>query len=340
VIADFERFPNNCFKICFQFFGIKIDSTASLALDSEELLSMKRTFLSLVALVALGLPAQAQNYLDLPSWQHWNLNTISSDEQARIQRGIKNGSLTPAESAKLQSRLDSINAYKAKLSAGGLNASERVRIDSELDKLAEAIYRESNDNDRRSSWLGKRPFDWAKGWKANLPNDQNWNAWQHWNFNTMTTDEQARINAGVRNGSITKSEAATLQARLNRINTMKAQLADNGLNMSERRRIDAELDALGQSIYRESHDANVANKWTGNKPWAWTKTWKHDRRDGVPGAGLTTQEAHNINREAHNIENQRDRMEASGGRLTRQEEHKLERREAQLEKKTKHDRRD
>lgn len=303
---------------------------------------MKRTILSLVALVALGLPAQAQNYLDLPSWKHWNLNTMSTDEQARIQAGIKNGSLTRSEAAKLQDRLNSINSLKARLSGGGLNAAEQVKIDRELDSLASAIYKETNDNDRRGGWLGKQPFDWTKGWKANVPNNQNWNAWQHWNFNTMGNDEQARINAGIKNGSITKSEAATLQARLNDINRMKAQLDDNGLSMSERRRIDAELDALGQAIYRESHDANVANKWMGAKPYGWTKTYKHTpyrggRADGVPGSGLTSQEARHLDKKAEQLQDNRERMQDSGRGLTRKEARKLENRQNRLNRETRRD---
>lgn len=305
---------------------------------------MKRTILSLVALVALGLPgqAQAQNYLDLPSWQHWNLNTMSTDEQARIQAGIRNGSLNANEAARLKARLNNINSLKARLSAGGLNRSERLKIDSELDKLAEAIYRESTDNQNRNNWLGKKPFDWARGWKANVPNSQNWNAWQHWNFNTMSTDEQARINAGVKNGSITRAEAATLQARLNRINTMKAQLNNNGLSMSERRRIDAELDALGQAIYRESNDSNVANRWMGKQPYAWTKTWKHTqargkRADGVPGSQLTAEEARRLNRQAQNIDDRKDRMEDSGRGLSQREARKLSESQNRLNRQTRRD---
>ncbi len=304
---------------------------------------MKRTFLSLVALVALGLPAQAQNYMNLPSWQHWNLNTISTDEQARITAGVKNGSLTRQEAARLQSRLDDINNYKARISAGGLNPGERAKLDDKLDKLAEAIFRESTDNDRRSQWLGSSPFGWARNWRPPVSN-QNWGSWQHWNLNLMSSDEEARINAGVRNGSITRSEAANLRARLNRINTMKAQLNNNGLSMAERRRIDAELDSLGQAIYRESNDRNVANRWCGNQPWDWTRTYKHpvrgDRRDGVAGDGITRREADNINREANKIEDRRDRMEASGGRLSRKEQRALDRREDNLNRKIRQDRRD
>lgn len=194
---------------------------------------MKRTMLALVALVALGLPAQAQDYLKMPSWKHWNLNLMSNDEQARITAGIKDGSLTSVEAAKLQERLNNINALKARMSRGGLNPNEQLKLDKELDGLAEAIY-------------------------------------------------------------------------------------------------------------RESHDANVANKWMGSQPYGWAKSYKHspyrvNARDGVPGAGLTTQEQRHLNKEATNLQESRERMAESGRGLTRKEERKLEKRQNRLNRDTRRD---
>ncbi len=62
---------------------------------------MKRLALSLLAVAAVATiasPAQAQNWLNLPSFQHWNLNSMVSNEQARITAGRANGSLTSPRS--------------------------------------------------------------------------------------------------------------------------------------------------------------------------------------------------------------------------------------------------
>lgn len=239
---------------------------------------MKRIALSLVAFAALALPAQAQNFLDLPSWQHWNLNTMSTDEQARIQAGLRNGSLSKSEANRLQDRLNKINSLKARLSVNGLNRSERLRIDAELDNLAQDIWRESKDGDR-SRWLGNKPWDWTRGGRGGGPNNNlfNLNAWQHWNLDNMTADEERRISQGVRNGSITRDEAKRLRARLARVNDLKRRLSVGGLSPAERVKLDNEIDKLAEKIYRESNDAD-SSRWLGSKPYDWSRNWKRDNR--------------------------------------------------------------
>lgn len=331
---------------------------------------MKRTALSLVIWAALALPAGAQNFLDLPTWQHWNLNNMSTDEQARINAGIKNGSLTKAEADKLQARLNNINSLKSRLSVNGLNKTERLRLDAELDSLAQQIYKESKDGDRQR-WLGKQPWSWARGngGGGKLNNFLNLNAWQHWNLDTMTTDEEARINAGVRNGSITPAEASRLRGQVARVNELKRKLSIGGMSPAERVKLDSEIDQLAQRIYKESHDGDRRG-WLGQKPLSWTNTWRpagvnkqwkrdmkadirdakqdfnnnrddwKNKNDNRPGPGITRNEARDLRSDANKLERQKDRMEASGGGLTRKEERKIERREDQLERKINRDKRD
>ncbi len=235
---------------------------------------MKRIALSLFAWAALALPANAQNFLDLPSWQHWNLNQLSGDEQSKIQNGVKNGSLTTQEAQRLQDRLNKINALKAKLSIGGLNMGERVKLDNELDNLAQQIFRESNDSER-SRWLGNKPYDWTRPGRSNLP------SWGHWNLDTMTTDEQAKINAGIANGSLTREEAQNLQDRLNRINSLKQQMSVGGLSYDEKVKIDHEIDKLAEKIYRQSSDSE-RGRWLGNQPWDWARSFRPNNNVDLP----------------------------------------------------------
>jgi len=239
---------------------------------------MKRIALSLVAWAALSMPANAQNFLDLPSWQHWNLNTMTTDEEARINNGVRNGSLTREEASRLRDRLNRVNNLKRQLSVGGMSRSERIKLDSEIDKLAQQIFKESNDS-QRSNWLGKKPWDWTRTWRGpgggGNGNFNNLSSWQHWNLNNMTTDEQARIAAGLKNGSLTRSEANALQTRLNQINNLKATLSTGGLSLSERQRLDRELDELGQQIFRESRDGD-RSRWLGNNPYDWSRNWKNN----------------------------------------------------------------
>lgn len=76
------------------------------------------------------------------------------------------------------------------------------------------------------------------------------------NINKLQTEEQMRIDAGVRNGSINAREAARLQARLNNLNAVEARLRSTGgrLSFSERQRLTSRLGNLSNDIYRQVHD--------------------------------------------------------------------------------------
>lgn len=231
--------------------GINFEVAPSLyPVGRKENKPMKRIALALVACTALSLPANAQGYGNFPSFQHWNLNTMTVDEQARINAGVRNGSLTHQEAAKLQNQLNRINELKARMSRNGLSLSERQKIDRELDKLAENIYRQSRDG-HSSRWLGSNPYSWARTFRHG---NQNFN---YGNLNTA--DEQARINAGLRNGTLTRAEASRLQNQLNEINNLKARLSRGGLSRTEHARISAKIDQLNDQIRRETRDRQIGS---------------------------------------------------------------------------------
>ncbi len=120
----------------------------------------------------MASPAQAQSWLNLPSFQHWNLNSLVSNEQARINAGRANGSLTHDEANRLQKRLDDINALKWQLSRDGVSRADQQLIDQQLDQLSQDVYRESNDR----QMLGSKPWGWSQSY---TPNNSNWH-YGHW----------------------------------------------------------------------------------------------------------------------------------------------------------------
>ena len=136
---------------------------------------MKRIALSLLAfatVAGMASPALAFDWKTLPVFSHWNIDSLASNEQARINAGRANGSLTPDEYNRLQSRLNDINLLKARLSRGGLNPGEASTIDAQLDQLSQDIYRESNDR----QMLGSKPYSWSNKYN---PNNGNWR-YGHW----------------------------------------------------------------------------------------------------------------------------------------------------------------
>jgi hypothetical protein len=138
---------------------------------------MKRLVLSLLAVATvagIAVPAQAQgfNWRNLPVFSHWNIDSLVSNEQARINAGRANGSLTATEANRLQARLNDINTMKARLSRGGINSREANYISTQLDQLSQDVYRESNDR----QMLGSNPWGWSRNY---TPNSSNWR-YGHW----------------------------------------------------------------------------------------------------------------------------------------------------------------
>jgi peptidoglycan hydrolase CwlO-like protein len=67
-------------------------------------------------------------------------------------------------------------------------------------------------------------------------------------------DAQAKINAGTRDGSLTKHEAERLRNELKRIESHMDRAGQDGLSRKEIERLDQEFAKLRQDIYRERHD--------------------------------------------------------------------------------------
>jgi hypothetical protein len=75
-------------------------------------------------------------------------------------------------------------------------------------------------------------------------------------INVTQAQLQARITAGISSGKLTRQEAAKLQAKLSRINTLEARLRSTGnrLSFGERQRLNNQLSQLNAQITREMND--------------------------------------------------------------------------------------
>ena len=67
---------------------------------------------------------------------------------------------------------------------------------------------------------------------------------------------QARINAGIRSGALTRGEASRLQSKLQQINRleMRLRMSGNGLSWRERSRLQEKLNNLSNDINRQMSD--------------------------------------------------------------------------------------
>lgn len=117
-------------------------------------------------LMTLSLPANAQYGFDFRFNNRGNfryddggIDARQSRLQARINRGIADGRLSPYESARLQARLDRIARMEARMrSTGyGLNGFEINMLNNQLSNLSDQVAHDLNDFDRvRTGYWGDR----------------------------------------------------------------------------------------------------------------------------------------------------------------------------------------
>ena len=66
-------------------------------------------------------------------------------QQDRIAQGVKNGSLTPHETANLERKEGALNQQIRQDRKGGLTPAERRQIDRKQDRLSHDIYTQKHD---------------------------------------------------------------------------------------------------------------------------------------------------------------------------------------------------
>ncbi len=185
---------------------------------------MKYALVSLLAATSLtmALPSAAQT-----------INQRQAALDARIDAGVSNRSLTPAEAAQLRAEFADISRLEARYrsSGGRLTNAERSDLDHRFDLLSNRIRYDRNDNDVRGSG-------------ADL------------NINQRQRDLEAKIDAGVRGGGLTAREAAQLRAEFQTIARQEAQYRSSGrgLTSAERMQLDQRLDTLERRISRNRAD--------------------------------------------------------------------------------------
>jgi len=110
----------------------------------EETEQMKRLYL---ALTIAGLMATAPAYAQ-------NINATQAKQQARINAGIADGTLSAKEAERLNKKAARIAELEAKLRAsnGKLTSKERSKLANELSKLNNEISRQRKDGNNYSGY--------------------------------------------------------------------------------------------------------------------------------------------------------------------------------------------
>ncbi len=183
---------------------------------------MKRAMLALVA--ASSLAAAVPAVANAAPWM--NVNQRQANLDARIDQGVRNGSLTRAEAVQLRMEFRQIarleDQYRA--SRPGLTMAERNDLDRRMDMLSAKIAVNRHDNQDRNG-----------GWQ---------------NINARQAALDARIDAAIRSRQLSLGEAVRLRVEFRQIATLEARYraSGGGLTQAERRDLDRRFDLLSARI--------------------------------------------------------------------------------------------
>ncbi|MCF8504884.1 MAG: hypothetical protein K9G59_08215 [Caulobacter sp.] len=172
---------------------------------------------------ALSARIRSERQDDDGGWT--NINRRQADLDARIDAGVRNRSLTAQEASRLRADFQALARLEATYRRNGLTNAERADLDRRFDALSARIRSERQDDDG--------------GWT---------------NINQRQANLDARIDAGVRDRSLSAQEAARLRADFQALVRLEATYRRNGLSIVERADLDRRFDALSARIRSERRD--------------------------------------------------------------------------------------
>jgi hypothetical protein len=197
-------------------------------------------FAAAASALALAAPAAAQ-------WQ--SINQRQASLEARINAGVQNGSLTHDEAGRLRSQFNDLEELEARYrrTGNGLTDYERADLDQRFNTLSNRIQSQRHDDD----WVS---------------------------INARQSGLDNRIDAGVRDGSLTHEEAVRLRSQFNDLVRLEARYRDSGdgLSASERIDLDNRFDALSGRIAAQRDDSQV--RGPDYHPTTYGRTLMRDRQ--------------------------------------------------------------
>ena len=196
---------------------------------------MKRIFYTALAVAicsAISVNAKAQS----------NATEVQRNvnQQTRIEEGLKSGALSSREAARLEKQESKVNRDEARaLKDGKLSVAEKAKLQAEQNKVSQNIYREKHD---------------AQMGNANSASSKRTQAEVQRNIN-----QQQRIEAGVKSGTLTKIETAKLERGQAHVEHKEAKAGVDGrVGMREEAGIQHAENKQSHKIYKQKHNAQTA----------------------------------------------------------------------------------
>jgi len=165
--------------------------------------------------------------------------TVQRDvnQQNRVEQGLQSGQLTTKEASKLEGEEARIQREQARdLKNGNLSPAEKQRLAREQNQVSRDINR--LDNNKAT---GNPNSASSKCMQADVQRNAN---------------QQARIEQGLKSGSMTNREAGRAERGQAKVDTAEARAGRNGhVGKGEQRRIQSAENKQSDHIYREKHNA-------------------------------------------------------------------------------------
>jgi hypothetical protein len=158
-------------------------------------------------------------------------NDRFANQADRISDGIRDGSLTAGEAARLQREQSAVAREESRfLRDGALSDLERAKLQHDLNRTSRDIYNQRHDAQTNPN--STRPVDQRRA------------------------NEEKRIADGIRDGSLTSGEAARLQRQQARISREEQRFSSDGnLTPTERQKLRQDVNRASGKIWRQRHDA-------------------------------------------------------------------------------------
>src|SRR5690242_18984232 len=170
--------------------------------------------------LAVAAPASAQ------VWQ--SINQRQAQLDARIDAGIRDGSLTRQEAFRMRDEFNDLARLEARYRADGLSYGERADLDRRFDALSQQIRYQRNDDQTRGDndrGYGRGGYDRGGYGRGDYGRGDEWTP-----ISGRDREIQMRINMGLRNRTISPQEAAGLRDQFHDLLRLEARYMRNGMN--------------------------------------------------------------------------------------------------------------
>ncbi len=193
---------------------------------------MKTTRLLAALLLALGAGT---------SFAQTAASTTQRDvnQQTRIEQGLQSGALNTKEAARLEGQEAKVDRMQANaLKDGKMTPAEKARLQAAQDKTSQEIYAA-----KHNGATGNPQSASSQRMQADVQRNLN---------------QEQRIENGVRNGSLTKREAARLERGQARVDRKEAIAGRDGhVNGLEQGAVQRTENRQSRHIYKQKHDRQV-----------------------------------------------------------------------------------